>query len=676
MRARFWIICVVALWSVAVLRDGFDDWVRRTPLPVLAYETATEVRDRNGVLLRPYLVADGRWRLRTSLDGVDPTFIARLIAYEDKRFYTHHGVDWLAIARSAGQMARHGRIVSGGSTLTMQVARLADGGGTGRWVGKARQIRLALALERRLNKAQILDLYLHLAPYGGNLEGVRAATLAYLGKEPRRLTPAEAAFLIALPQAPEARRPDRNPKAAATARDRVLMRLSGSDALSADAARAALRDPVPGGRIAFPQLAPHLADRLIAGGRDYVQTTIDAGLQASIEQLAQAQMIGRDPRMSVAILAADHTTGEVLAAVGSPGYDEGQGRPGFVDMTRASRSPGSTLKPLVYGLAFDRGLAHPETLIADTPVQFGTYAPQNFDGVFRGDVRVVDALRLSLNIPVVRLLDAIGPAHLMAALRKTGADPQLPSGQAGLAIALGGVGLTLSDLVQSYAMLAEAGQARPLRWEADQAVLEPVSVLSARAAWQVGHMMAAVTPPRNAGPRGRVAYKTGTSYGHRDAWAIGFDGRYVVGVWMGRPDGTPVPGAFGGDLAAPVLFDVLARMRAEPVPLPPPPADTLMVPNARLPLPLQRFGGAARDLVAGVAVTFPPDGARVAQMPEGLPIKLKDGTPPYTVLVNGAVVSSGLRRPELLLPPVGRGFSTLSVIDARGTSARVHIEVR
>lgn len=668
------LLLVLLLWSTALGRDAADRWIDATTLPGLVQATATEVRDRDGALLRAYTVGDGLWRMSVTPDRVDPLFLRMLVAYEDRRFHVHAGVDPVAALRAAGQGVRAGRIVSGASTLTMQVARLLEGGGTGAWAGKLRQMRVALALERRLSKPEILRLYLERAPYGGNLEGLRAATLAWFGKEPARLTPAEAALLVALPQAPEARRPDRHPQAARAARDRVLARMVRAGVIAEDSARAALRAPVPRVRRAFPALAPHLADRAAALGPGRHDLTLDRQMQEGLETLAADYMSGRDPRLSLALIVADHHTGEVLASIGSPAYDDTRGQ-GFVDMTRALRSPGSTLKPLVYGLAFDRGLAHPETLISDTPVQFGTYAPQNFDGQFRGEIRVARALQLSLNIPVVRLTEAMGPAHLMAALEAAGLRPQLPGGQAGLAVSLGGVGLTLEDMVTLYAGLANGGAVRGLRWQAGTEPGAPVRIMAKRAAWQVGHALAGLAPPPSAGPPGRVAYKTGTSYGHRDAWALGFDGRYVAGVWIGRPDGTPVPGAFGGEIAAPLLFEALGRVRAEPVPLPAPPPDALLVGNGALPPHLQRFGDGPAEAPA-LQVTFPPDGATLAADGQGLPVKLRGGTPPYTLLADGAVVAVRQHRSEMLAPVTGPGFTTLSVIDAEGRSGRVSVELR
>ncbi|MEZ5910983.1 MAG: penicillin-binding protein 1C [Paracoccaceae bacterium] len=670
--ARWIAALAVALGVAAGARDGFDQWVARTELPPLAVETGAEVLARDGTLLRAYTVADGRWRLAVTPDAVDPAFQALLIAYEDQRFYSHAGVDPLALLRAAGQALMTGHIVSGGSTLTMQVARLLEDSGTGRFSGKLRQMRLALALERHLDKQEIIGLYLHLAPYGGNIEGIRAASLTYFGKEPRRLTPAEAALLVALPQAPEARRPDRHPAAAASARARVLARLETLGALAPDRAAAALREPVPGARRPFPALAPHLTDRLTRArpDRGRFTLTIDASLQSRLEALAAAAMAGRGERLQVAILVADHRSGAVLASVGSSAYRADR-RQGFVDMTRALRSPGSTLKPLVYALAFDEGLGHPETLIDDRPVRFGTYAPQNFDKRFRGTLRMREALQLSLNIPVVLLTEALGPARLMAALERAGARPVLPTGQPGLAVALGGVGITLEDLVATYAALAHGGRAVALRYE-EAAPGEGRRVVSSAAAWQVADILSGVAPPAGA-PANRLAYKTGTSYGHRDAWALGFDGAHVIGVWMGRADGTPVPGAFGGELAAPILFQAFQRLKPVLEPLPPAPPETLLVANPQLPPPLRRFRGRDAAFAAdplAPTIAFPPDGAEVALDGAALMARVDRGAPPFTWLANGRPVLVASRDRQVLLDLTGPGFVTLSVIDAAGQSAR------
>ena len=678
MRARWIIGFAACLWLGATLRDAGDTWIAATELPVLALETSVEVLDRNGILLRAYTVADGRWRLAVEPSAVDATYITMLLAFEDKRFADHGGVDLRAMARAVGQAVWNGRVVSGGSTLTMQVARLLEESGTGRVAGKLRQVRVALALERRFSKDQILQLYLHLAPYGGNLEGVRAATLSYFGKEPRRLTPAEAALLVAIPQSPEGRRPDRNADRAEVARARVLARAVAAGIIDGDQAQAALTEPVAIQRRAFPALAPHLADRILAKAPQTAthHLTIDASLQRQLEALARDVVAGHGDRLQVAMLVADHRSGEVLASVGSSAY-QANARQGFVDMTRAVRSPGSTLKPLVYGLAFDEGLAHPETLMEDRPTVFAGYAPQNFDRMFRGTIRAREALQQSLNIPVVALTEALGPAKLLAALRRAGVEAQVPGGQPGLAVALGGLGVTLEDMVQLYAAIARGGVSLPLTHVIEGQRADGGRVLSASAAWQVGDILAGLAPPPGA-PENRLAYKTGTSYGHRDAWAIGFDGQHVVGVWLGRADGTPVPGVFGAELAAPVLFQAFARLKPALAPQPAAPPATLLVSNAELPAPLQKFRSrsAAFDVAADApAVAFPPDGAEVELLPDGLLVRVRGGHAPFTWLADGVplVVALGARETMLALP--GPGFVTLSVIDAAGRSARAVVRV-
>ena len=644
---------VTLLLVSAGLYLAWDRWVDRTALPATLTDTSVEMQDRDGRLMRAFSVEDGRLRLAVTLGGVDPLLTEMLVAYEDKRFYRHNGVDGRAMLRAVGQAIWHRRIVSGGSTLTMQTARLLENSGTGTLSGKLRQMRVAWALERRLSKADILHLYLQHAPYGGRIEGVRSATFAWFGKEPHRLTAAEAALLVALPQAPEARRPDRYRDRARVARDRVLARLE----------RPLIAADVPVQQHPLPRLAPHHADALRRAQPEAVRltSTLSFTLQNKMEALVRVHAAGMAADTSLALMVMDHHSGEVLARVGSPAYSEAGGAPGFVDMTRAKRSPGSTLKPLIYALAFDRGLAHPETVFADRPVRFGSYAPQNFDGVFRGDVTARQALTQSLNTPPVQLTHALGPDRLMAALRALGTEPALNGGRAGLAVALGGIGLSLEELVTLYARLAALGDARGGG---------SARLIAPRAAWQVGDILRGIAPPPGA-PQG-LAYKTGTSYGHRDAWAIGYDGQHVIGVWMGRPDGTPVPGAFGGAHAAPILFEAFGRLKPAFAPAPPPPPDTLLVGTADLPTPLQRFG-ASHVATDRPEMTFPPHGAHLAQAETV--IKVAGGTLPLTVLVNGSVVATRVRDRHVDIGVLRAGFSDIAVIDAAGHSARASVRV-
>ena len=507
------------------------------------------VLDREGRLLRAYATTEGRWRLPVSERDVDPRFLKLLFTYEDKRFREHHGIDPLSMGRAAVQLVTRGQIISGGSTISMQVARLLEPRERRSLGAKMRQIVRALELESALGKDGVLALYLALAPYGGNLEGVRAASLAYFGKEPRKLSLAEAALLVALPQSPELRRPDRFPTAARAARDRVLDRAALAGLLPRDEIARAKTQPVPHERKPLPVLAPHAADQvvLLEPDRREHRLTLDLFLQKNLQELAHERAQALGPDISVAILAVDNVSGEVRARVASADYFDLR-RAGQVDMTQALRSPGSTLKPFIYGLGFEDGVIHPDTLIDDRPSRYGGYVPENFDLTFQGVVTVRRALQLSLNVPAVAVLNKIGVSRLGARLSQAGAVLILPKGEApGLAMGLGGVGVRLADLVMLYASLARQGEALALT-ERQQADLRmPHRLLDPVAAWYVGNILIGAPPPDNA-PHGRVAFKTGTSYGYRDAWAVGFDGRMTIGVWVGRPDGAQLELASGSQL--------------------------------------------------------------------------------------------------------------------------------
>ena len=652
------------------------EWVARTDLPPLSPVTGAEVLAEDGQLLRAYMVADGRWRLATDPARVDATYLAMLLAFEDRRFYSHAGVDPLALGRAVVQAIGQGRIVSGGSTLTMQVARLIEDGPTGTWAGKLRQIRLALALERRLSKAEILSLYLHHAPMGGNLEGLRAGARAWFGREPDRLTVAQAALLIALPQAPSLRSPDRHPERARAARDRVLERALRAGVIDADTARAARAEPVPGTRRPFPQDAPHLADRLrlAAPGSLIQRTTINANLQRALQERAAQAARGLPPQASVAIVVADLQTGAIRASVGSSDYTD-DARLGFVDMTQALRSPGSTLKPLIYGMAMSDGLALPETLLNDRPTNFAGYAPQNFDRLFRGPVSLREALQVSLNLPVVELTQALGPARVLAALRAAGLDVAVPGDAPGLAISLGGLGVSLEGLTQLYAAIARGGQA--VRLSATNPDLGArAALMRPEAAWHLGAILADAPRPGHLPASRDIAFKTGTSYGHRDALAIGYDGAHVVGVWVGRADGAPVPGMFGVDVAAPILFQVFGHLSPRPMPLPPAPPGTLILSAAELPPNLRFYGQRMTAPDDSPQLAFPPDGALLAPLAGGVLARVERGRAPFTWFANGAPVLAGTREREARLPLAGPGFVALSVVDADGRAANAQIELR
>ncbi|WFU52633.1 penicillin-binding protein 1C [Bradyrhizobium pachyrhizi] len=682
------VACFVAIVMVAT--GAFAAWVVSLgPLPLdKAQQVSTTVIDRNGKLLRAYAMADGRWRLPVDAKtSVDPTYLKLLFAYEDKRFYEHYGIDPLALSRAAFQLLTSGHIVSGGSTITMQLARLIEPRHQRSVYAKLRQMVRAVELERQLSKDQILDLYLALAPFGGNLEGIRAASIAYFGKEPKRLSLAEAALLVTLPQSPERRRLDRYPDAAHAARDRVLERMVEDGVVKDDAAQATAT-AVPKMRKQIPILAPHSSDQAIATMKDapIIKLTLDATLQRNLEALARDRAIAQGPDVSVAIVVVDNETGDVLARVGSADYFD-ERRAGQVDMTRAVRSPGSTLKPFIYGLAFEDGFVHPDSLIEDRPIRFGTYAPENFDMTFQGTVPIRKALQLSLNVPAIALLDRVGASRLSSRLKQAGTSLVLPKDEApGLAMGLGGVGITLQDLAQLYSGLARLGATKPLReimQENDGR--DTMRLMDQAAAWQVGNVLLGTPPPEN-GVHNRIAFKTGTSYGYRDAWSVGFDGRITIGVWVGRPDGAPVPGLVGRTAAAPILFDAFARTGKIPAALPKPPRGVLVASNTKLPPPLRRFRPLGELVRSGndqaPHIQFPLNGSRidVDQSEDGrnaaLPVKVAGGVLPLTVLVNGVSAGDIDSRRQRLIEPPGPGFARLTVIDATGAADTVVIRVQ
>jgi penicillin-binding protein 1C len=679
----------VLLVSIAVLMTSAAVWLLTRPAPDIHAGAGSSllVVDRNGVLLRPFTAPDGRWRLNVTASQVDARFISLLKAYEDRRFDSHWGVDPLALLRAVGQMTRARKIISGGSTLTMQMVRLLDADRRRSFSRKLNELAAAFALERSIGKAAVLDMYLTRAPYGGNLEGVRAASLAYFGKEPRRLSLAETALLIAISQSPEARRPDRFPAAARRSRDDVLNRLVKAGFIQADDAQSAKAEPVPVKRLLFPMLAAHTAEAAhrLHPRDERVQLTIDARLQAHAEDLAKARAWSLGAFHSAAVMIVEHKTGIIRASVGAADYFDTR-RAGSVDQTRAVRSPGSALKPFIYGMAFEEGAAHPETLIDDQPSQFASYAPKNFDMHFQGTVSVRQALQMSLNIPAVAVLETITPQRFVTRLRQAGVALQFPENALpSLAVALGGTGISLHDLTTLFAGLARGGSTVPLTVEPLQKMPVEQRLLEPRAAWQTAHILLGTPAPvHNAG--GHIAFKTGTSYGYRDAWAVGFDGTYVVAVWLGRPDGASSAGLVARDVAAPLMFDLFARMGPERTSLAPAPAGTLNANNAEeLPPPLRRFRPAtavATPLAASeqpLSITFPPDGAKVELLKEGegsaVALKASGGRPPFTWLVDGKPVAPPNAQRESLYSPASSGFLRITVMDGAGSSASAQVKL-
>lgn len=649
--------------AVALLIGGIVGLDRLFPPDLSrAYDLSAEVTDRDGATLSVFPVAGGMWRLRTTVEDVPPAFVAMLLAREDARFRYHPGVDPLALARATAQAVVHGRVVSGGSTITMQVARLLEPRPR-TLASKVVEIARAYQLEARYSKDEILGIWLTLAPFGGNLEGVRAASLALFGRPPMGLDPAELALLVALPQRPSALRPDRFPERAAAARDRVLEIAESAGVLSPREVADAQATPVRAARHEMPRLAWHLAARDAGEGR--VATTLDAPLQAALERLGAETAASLDERANLAVVVlrnADRTIAAHLGAV------PGEARAGTLDLTRAVRSPGSAFKPFLYALAFDAGTIRPETRIADLPRRFDGYAPENFDRGFTGDVTASEALRLSLNLPAVAVADAFGPLAFVAALERAGAPPRLPPAGAGpgLPVALGGFGTTLTEATALAAALAEDGTVAAPIWRAGERA-ERQRFVSREAAGAVRAILAASTPPPGMPSQlhpPRIAWKTGTSWGHRDAWALGVSATHTVGVWVGRPDGTPLPGQTGRATATPLMLRVFALL-PDPGPLP----DALPLPPAPA---LARLGAPRADRLR---LVFPPQGASLA---DGASVTLRaaGGQRPLTWLVDGAPIASPRHRRDTAWQPDGPGFYRVTVIDAEGSAAAAEVRVR
>ncbi|WP_200550171.1 peptidoglycan glycosyltransferase PbpC [Kosakonia sp. LAM2021] len=528
------------------------------PLPLSEVDPARVVVAEDGTPLWRFADADGIWRYPVTIEEVSPHYLQALIQYEDRWFWAHPGVNPLSIARAAWQDLRSGHVVSGGSTLTMQVARLLDPHPR-TFGGKVRQLWRALQLEWHLSKREILTLYLNRAPFGGTLQGVGAASWAYLGKPPAKLSYSEAALLAVLPQAPSRLRPDRWPQRAQAARDKVLERMVSQKVWSATQVAESREEPVWLAPRQMPQLAPLFARRMLGESKALkITTTLNASLQRQLEDLALNVKSRLPARSSLAIIVVDHTDMKVRGWVGSVDIND-DSRFSHVDMVSAVRSPGSVLKPFIYGLALDEGLIHPASLLQDVPRRVGDYRPGNFDSGFHGPVSMNEALVRSLNLPAVQVLEAYGPKKFAGNLRNVGLPLILPTGaEPNLSLILGGAGARLEDIAAAYTAFAREGKAGSLRLTPDAPLMER-RLMSPGAAWIIRRILAgeAQPVPDEALPQVvPLAWKTGTSYGYRDAWAIGINARYVIGIWTGRPDGTPVAGQFGFASAVPLLNQV------------------------------------------------------------------------------------------------------------------------
>lgn len=537
------------------------------PLPEdrLRPPASTVVLDRAGRPLRFFLAPDEQWRIPANLSEVNPRLLEAVLAYEDQWFDWHPGVNPFSLLRALGQNLNAGRIVSGGSTLTMQVARMIEPKPR-TYRGKLVEIFRALQLELTYSKREILTFYLNLAPYGGNIQGVAAASWLYFGKSPARLSPAEMALILALPQAPESRRPDLFPGPARSARNRVLSRLLAQGILKPEEYSRALTSPTPTRRLELPWIAPHLSEMLAPGPQEdgRIVSTIQQEIQLLCEAKLHEHVARLKPRgiRNGAVVVIENSSRAVRALVGSPDFFDLPSQ-GQVNAAVALRSPGSTLKPFLYARALDRGLLAPETLVPDVPMRFGKYEPDNYDDTYRGMVTLREALINSLNVPAVQVEAKLGYQGIWSILREArfkGIGPD--RNHYGLALILGGAGVNLLELTNLYATLADHGRWRPCRLRETEPLAPGQTLFSPGSAFLITEILSQVKRPDLdnelilATRLPLLAWKTGTSYGRKDAWSIGYDPQWTVGVWVGNATGEGNPEIVGCLSAAPLLFEI------------------------------------------------------------------------------------------------------------------------
>lgn len=524
------------------------------------------VFDREGRLLRLTAAPDQRFRLWVPLARLSPRLVEATLLQEDRWFWVHPGVNPVSLLRGAFRTYLGGGRREGGSTLTMQLARIRYRLDTRTVGGKLLQIWKALQLERHYSKQRLLEAYLNLAPYGRNVEGAGAASLVYFDKEAEQLSLVEALALAVVPQNPGRRVPGDpagDQERARTALGRRWRTAHPGAPAGAEQPGGALAARAPE---ALPFLAPHFVDGVLAAGDEgTVVTTLDARLQRLLERSVRAEVARGRPLGidNAAALLLDWRSMEVLAAVGSAGFFDA-GIDGQVDGTRARRSPGSALKPFVYGLALEQGLIHPRTVLKDSPTRFRGYDPENFDGQFFGPIPAGEALVRSRNVPAVELSTRLRPG-LHDLLVRAGVGALRPEAHYGLSLVLGGAEVTMEELAGLYAALASGGTWRPLRTRLAAPPGRAERLLSPEAAWTVLDMLEENPRPGPSLAQARqgapIAWKTGTSHGYRDAWAVGVVDRFVVATWIGRFDGQGNPAFVGVEAAAPLLFKVTDALR-------------------------------------------------------------------------------------------------------------------
>lgn len=550
LKRTFYTIIILFLSLIV----GFKILDHLYPLPEVKIDVSPVALDRNGEILRHFSSEEGIFRHWVTLDEVSPLYIDALLAYEDRFFYSHFGINPLATLRATFQWITHGKIISGSSTLTMQVARLLDPHERS-ISGKFKQMFRALQLEARYSKDEILTFYLNLAPMGGAIEGVETASWRYFSKHARDLNHSESALLVALPQRPSLYRPDLYPENARMARNKVLDRMAERQLIKPQQAEQIKKDPLDYRPQPTLFLAPLLSEQLRNQYPDAhrLETTIDKSLQMQIERYIARESKRWQPALSTAVIVIHNPTHEVYSYVGSADLFN-QERFGYIDMAMAIRSPGSTLKPFVYGMALDYGIVHEASLLTDIERNFNGYIPKNFDNQERGAVPLYRALQQSLNIPVVQVTHHLTPELFIKTLRDSGIDILID--YPNLSVVLGGVGINLIEQARLFSSLGTEGKLYPLHFLKDHPSSSTTgSIMSPEASYLISRILSDVRP-KNRYTKRRIAWKTGTSYGYRDAWALGVSPDWTIGVWIGRPDSVPNVGTLASQYALPMLFDL------------------------------------------------------------------------------------------------------------------------
>ena len=565
-------IIYLALLLLTASLGGFCLYLLQPPSFGRLNETSQVIRSETGEIINLRLTPNGFWREKASLENIDPDLIKTLIAYEDKRYWTHHGVDPLALLRAAFDYITSGEISSGASTLTMQTVRLMDPNLAKRtFTTKARQMLAAIRLDAHWSKEAILEAYFTLAPYGGNIEGINAASEAWFQKPPKDLRLTEIAMLVALPQSPERRRPDRYPAATYAAKKVILQKVQNRLDINDEALNEALLEQLPARLVRPTSYAPHLADR-ISGFKPHIgRTTINQEWQKQVQNIIETEIHKFPAPIQAAALVVERQTGRVKAYVGSSEYGSSE-RKGANNFLTAVRSPGSTLKPLIYGKALQRNLIKFDEVFNDSNFYRGGYNPTNFDNTYSGKVTLKDALLRSLNIPALVTLEKLDPKVFEAELTSLMRTSQSQQQEAGLSLAVGGFYLNAEQLASLYLMALDPGFTRRISFNpaGDQTVSNAdFGLLNDDAAKQILHLLIQNLPSGE-----RVAFKTGTSFARHDAWSVQIFKSHLVISWLGTPDNQPTEILTGREAAFPISNEIGLALALKAPELP-----TLRIPN-------------------------------------------------------------------------------------------------